>query len=98
MKLETAFSKALPDCLQNRLSLTFAPAVDDHIIGVSFETQMRECPAHPQVECVMQEQVRQQGRHGSPNAKDNFRCREQWRSAFVGTGRHPRWVKGWSGE
>jgi hypothetical protein len=41
MKFQTALGKALPDRLQDRPSLALAPAVDNCIIRVSLETQMR---------------------------------------------------------
>ncbi len=47
MKLQTALGKALPDRLHNRPSLALAPAVDNCIIRISLETQMRERPLHP---------------------------------------------------
>ena len=47
MKLQTALGKALPDRLQDRPSLALAPAVDNCIIRISLETQMRERPLHP---------------------------------------------------
>ena len=42
--------------------------------------------------------VPQGGLNGPQTQTDNFRCRQQRRSTFVGTGRHLRWEKGWSGE
>ena len=47
MKIQTALGKALPDRLQDRPSLALAPTVDNCIIRISLETQMRERPLHP---------------------------------------------------
>jgi hypothetical protein len=47
-------------------------AMDDDIVRIPLERQMRPVPAHPQIERVVQKQIGQQGAEDSPNAKDNF--------------------------
>jgi hypothetical protein len=41
-------------------------------IGIALKRDIRVVPAHPQVERIMQEEIRQEGADGSLNAKDNF--------------------------
>jgi hypothetical protein len=45
----------------------------DDIIGITLKRDIRMVPAHPEVERIMQEEIRQEGVDGSLNAKDNFR-------------------------
>ncbi len=47
-------------------------AMDDDIVRVPLERQMRPVPAHPQIKGVVQKQIGQQGADDSPNAKDNL--------------------------
>lgn len=54
MEFKTAFSETSPNCFHDDLSFAFSSAVDNRIVRISFETQMRECPLHPQVECIVQ--------------------------------------------
>jgi hypothetical protein len=60
--------------------------VTDHVVRIALEGDVRELPRHPFVERVVQEQVRQQRRDGSLNAKDNFRFERAivgWRGQCV---------------
>jgi hypothetical protein len=44
----------------------------DDIIGIALKRDIRMVPAHPQVERIMQEEIRQEGADYSPYAKGNF--------------------------
>ena len=46
--------------------------MDDDIIRVPLERQMRPISPHPQIKRIMQKQIGQQGADDSPNAKDNL--------------------------
>jgi hypothetical protein len=43
------------------------------VVGVPGEPNAGQMPRHPEIERVMQEQIGQDRRNGSLNAKDNFR-------------------------
>jgi hypothetical protein len=47
-------------------------AMDDDIVRVPLERQMRPISPHPQIKRVVQKQIGQQWADDSPNAKDNF--------------------------
>src|SRR4051794_16832136 len=61
VKLETALLQTSPDRLEHVLRLSPALGVNDHIVGIALEPDVRIGPAHPEVERVMHEEVRQQG-------------------------------------
>ena len=44
----------------------------DSVISETLERAARKIPDHPLIECVVHEQVRQDGRNDSPNAIANF--------------------------
>src|SRR5712691_11223628 len=52
--------------------LEFCPAVADRVIRIPFKGNGRMGPCHPQVERVMQKQIRQDWTYYSTNAKDNL--------------------------
>ena len=55
-------------------------AMNDDIVRVSLERQMRPISPHPEIERVVQKQIGQLGRNDSPNAKGNLRSALiQWR-------------------
>lgn len=72
MEFMTAFSTTSSNCLHDVLSFVFGSAVDNRIVRVSFKTQMRECPLHPKVECIVQNQI---GAHRG----DHRALRVRWR-------------------
>jgi hypothetical protein len=50
-----------PQSVQDCLGLLQRPAVDHRIVGIPLERTARELQAHPHVERMMQEQIRQYG-------------------------------------
>ena len=44
----------------------------DSVVGISFEGDVGVFPAHPEIEDIVKEEIRQQGAEHSPNAKGNF--------------------------
>lgn len=65
MKLQTALLEPAPDGLQHLAGLILALAVDDGIVRVPLELDVRENPSHPMVEHVVQKQVGQQRTYDS---------------------------------
>jgi len=57
VELQTAFRKTFSDRLHHGSSLAFSSAMDYRIVSVSFETQTREGPLHPAIECIVQNQI-----------------------------------------
>jgi hypothetical protein len=60
--------------------------VTNRIIGIAFEQYVREVPAHPQVERIVQKEIGQEGANHALNAKGNFRFEREirhWRSGNV---------------
>src|SRR3954464_10252105 len=53
VKLKTAFLQTLPDRFEHVLRLSPALGVDDHIVSIALEPDVRIGPGHPEVECVM---------------------------------------------
>lgn len=60
MKLQAAFCEATADGFQHRSSFLLAPAVDDGVIRITFEADVRIVPIHPPIECIVQEQIGEQ--------------------------------------
>jgi len=63
MEFQFTFRKPLPQHVQHLTSLLFAVAVDDGIVRIAFERTCRKLPLHPQIERVVQEQIRQDRAH-----------------------------------
>ena len=61
MQHEPARSKACVDGLPQRPRFLFAAAMTDDVVRVAFERDAGMVPRHPDVERVVQEQIRQQG-------------------------------------
>jgi hypothetical protein len=61
MKLQTALLQALPDRFEHVLRLSPAPGVNDHIVSIALKPDVRIGSAHPEIERVMHEEIRQQG-------------------------------------
>jgi hypothetical protein len=61
VKLKTALLQSLPDRFEHLLRLSLALGVNDHIVSVALEPNVRIGPVHPKIECVMHEEIRQQG-------------------------------------
>src|SRR3954462_11919238 len=59
MKLQTALRETTPDRLQHRLCFRLAPAMDECIVRVALEPEVRVDPRHPAIERVVQEEVGQ---------------------------------------
>jgi hypothetical protein len=60
MKLQTALRETTPDRLQHRLCFRLAPAVDEGIVRVALEPEVRVDPRHPAIEGIVQEEVGQE--------------------------------------
>src|ERR1035438_2724861 len=76
MKCQPAFSEPLlKRCVQiSRLLLTSTMA--DDIIGIALKRDIRMVPAHPQVERIMQEEIRQEGADDPTLRRTSFPCDE----------------------
>src|SRR5262249_31062611 len=61
MKLKPALPQTSPDRFEHVLRLSPALGVDDHIVSIALEPDVRIGPAHPEVERVVHEEIRQQG-------------------------------------
>src|SRR3954449_11701941 len=57
VKFQTAFRQTLSDRLQQLLSSSLALGVDDHIIRITLELDVRIAPSHPGIERVVQKEV-----------------------------------------
>jgi hypothetical protein len=71
IELKTALQEATSDGFQYLPGLPLAPAVDDGIVRITLELDMRECPLHPEIERVMQEEISQQ-RTSDPTLRRAF--------------------------
>src|SRR5499427_3187777 len=60
IELKTALQEAITNGFQYLLGLSLTPAMDDGIIRITFELDLRELPLHPEIECIMQEEISQQ--------------------------------------
>ncbi|HKQ88190.1 MAG TPA: hypothetical protein VJS43_15640, partial [Candidatus Acidoferrales bacterium] len=72
MQRQSAFSKPRRKSSPQCCGLVFITTVTDRIIGIALEQYVREVPAHPHVERVVEKEIRQEGTDHSPNAKGNF--------------------------
>ena len=61
VKLKTALLQTSPDRFEHVLRLSPALGVDDHIVRIALELDVRVGPAHPEIERIMHEEIRQQG-------------------------------------
>src|SRR5947209_14074852 len=61
VKLKTALLQTLPDRFEHLLRLSPALGVNDHIVGIALEPDVRIGPGHPEVERIVHEEIRQQG-------------------------------------
>ena len=59
MQFQTTLLQAASKGLQQCFCFGFRPHVDQHVICIPFESNLRMIPPHPFVEGVMQKQVRQ---------------------------------------
>src|SRR5262249_45241977 len=66
VKLKTALLQTLPDRLEHVLRLSPALGVNDHIIRIALELDVRIGPGHPVIERIMHEEICQQGRYDRP--------------------------------
>jgi len=57
MKLQTALHKATTDSVQHLTSLLLSPAMDEDIVRISFESNAREVPQHPEIERIVQKEI-----------------------------------------
>jgi hypothetical protein len=90
-----AVTKRAPECSR----LLGAATVTDGIVRITLEWNVRKLPRHPHVERIVQEQVRQERRDGSLNAKDNLWAWQEWRLHGRSAGsRLGRQARGWSVE
>src|SRR6516165_10502384 len=60
MKLEAAFCEATADGLQHRSSFLLASAMDDGVVRITLEADLRMVPIHPPIERIVQEQIGEQ--------------------------------------
>ncbi len=72
IELKTALQEATSDGFQYLPGLPLAPAVDDCIVRIALELDMRERPLHPEIERVMQEEISQQRTSHAPYTKGNL--------------------------
>ena len=72
MKPKPHLSHPRGDPGKHILSLLFAHAVHDGIVGVALERAVRIVPGHPRIERKMHEQVRQDRRNDCSHAIANF--------------------------
>src|SRR5215469_11654098 len=75
MQRQSAFSKPRRKSSPQCCGLVFITTVTDRIISIALEQYVREVPAHPQIERIVQKEVGQEGAGHSPNAKGNFHRR-----------------------
>jgi len=61
VKLKMALFQTSPDRFEHVLRLSPALGVNDHIVGIALEPDVRIGPAHPKIEGIMHEEIRQQG-------------------------------------
>ena len=83
MQRQSALCKPRLKSNPQRRGLAFRPTVTNRIIGIALEQYVREVPAHPQVERIVQKEIGQEGANDALNAKGNFRFERelrQWRS------------------
>jgi hypothetical protein len=60
VKLQFALRESTTDGVQHRTRLPLTPAMDDGIVRIALELDVRKRPPHPEVERVMQEEIGQQ--------------------------------------
>src|SRR6201984_1500545 len=72
MQRQSAFSKPRRKSSPQCCGLVFITTVTDRLIRLALEQYVREVPAHPQIERIVQKEVGQEGAEHSPNAKGNF--------------------------
>jgi len=60
MKIESALQESTTDGLQHPASLPLTPAVDDGIVRITLELNLRKHPPHPAIKRIMQEEIGQQ--------------------------------------
>ena len=61
MQRQSALSKSRLKGSPQRRGLVFSTTVTNRIIGIAFEQYVREVPAHPQVERIVQKEIGQEG-------------------------------------
>ena len=61
VKLKTAFLQTSSDRFEHVLRLSPALGVNDHIVSIALEPNGRIGPVHPKIECIVHEEIRQQG-------------------------------------
>ena len=86
VKLQFALPESTPDGVQHRTRLPLTAAVDDGIVRIALELDVRKRPPHPRIERIVQKEISQQRTVSPPNAKGNFqleRIVEGWRSRAV---------------
>jgi hypothetical protein len=85
MEFQPTFPQSLSDGLPHFLGLPFCSAVDDDIIGVSLNWNLRVVHAKPSIQCKVEKQIRQKWAKHSPYTKGNFefeRVVRGWRSSY----------------
>src|SRR5271156_2860875 len=60
MQFQPTFRKPLSNSLFQALGLCFISAMANHIVRVALEQDGRELPAHPQIEGIVEIEIRQQ--------------------------------------
>jgi hypothetical protein len=61
MQCQSALSKPRLKSSPQRCGLVFSATVTNRIIGIALEQYVREVPAHPQIERIVQKEIGQEG-------------------------------------
>ena len=72
MRFEIAGLEPFSDALKHVFRLSSALAVKHGVVGIPGKPDAGQMSRHPKIERVMQEQIGQDWRHHSPDAKGNF--------------------------
>src|SRR5229473_3976804 len=66
MKLQTALRKASPNSIQHRPSFLLRPTMDDGIVRIALEVDVRKRPPHPRIKRVVQKEIGEQRTDHAP--------------------------------
>jgi hypothetical protein len=72
MHFELAFRQPRLKFSLEGLSFFLGPTVHQPIVSIPTPWEVRVCPFHPEIKCVVQEQIRKNRTNYFPNAKGNF--------------------------
>jgi hypothetical protein len=72
MHLEPAYRQSRVKLRHEGFSLLFIPAMHKSIVSISTPWKVRMRPRHPEIKCIVHEEIRQDWADYSPYAKGNF--------------------------